>query len=82
MTQWNLVITDDTDRHVRSYLARTGGTNADLSKFVDRAVRQRIFWETVEKKRSGIAINTCRPRLFRAPPTKRSPALVRGRETG
>ena len=48
MTQWNLVITDDTDRHVRSYLARTGGTNADLSKFVDRAVRQRIFWETVE----------------------------------
>ena len=48
MTQWNLAITDDTDRHVRSYLARTGGTKADLSNFVDRAVRQRIFWETVE----------------------------------
>ena len=48
MTRWNLVIADDTDRHVRSYLARTGGRKGDLSRFVDRAVRQAIFWETVE----------------------------------
>ena len=48
MTRWNLVITDETDRHVRSYLARTGGKKGDLSRFVDRAVRQAIFWETVE----------------------------------
>lgn len=58
MTLWNLVITDDTDRSVRSYLARTGGTKGDLtsaspgtamlSKFVERAVRQAIFWGTVE----------------------------------
>ena len=48
MTRWNLVIADETDRHVRSYLARTGGKKGDLSRFVDRAVRQAIFWETVE----------------------------------
>lgn len=48
MTRWNLVITDDTDRSVRSYLARTGRTKGDLSKFVERAVRQAIFWGTVE----------------------------------
>ena len=48
MTRWNLVISDDTNHRVRSYLARTGGKKGDLSRFVDRAVRQAIFWETVE----------------------------------
>ena len=48
MTRWNLVISDDTNHRVRSYLARTGGKKEDLSRFVDRAVRQAIFWETVE----------------------------------
>ena len=48
MTRWNLVISDDTDRSVRGYLARTGGKKGDLSRFVDRAVRQAIFWETLE----------------------------------
>ena len=51
MTRWDLVIADDTDRHVRSYLARTGGRKGDLSRFVDRAVRQAIFRETVESIR-------------------------------
>ena len=48
MTRWNLVIADETDRHVRSYLARTGGKKDDLSRFVDRTVRQAIFCETIE----------------------------------
>ena len=48
MTRWNLVISDDTNRAVRSYLARTGGKKGDLSRFVDRAVRQAIFWEALE----------------------------------
>lgn len=33
---------------VRSYLARTGGKRGDLSRFGARAVRQAIFWETVD----------------------------------
>ena len=51
MARWNLVISDDTNRRVRSYLARTRGKKGDLSKFVDRAVRRAIFWETVESIR-------------------------------
>ena len=48
MAQWNVVVSEDTDRTVRSHLARIGGGKGDLSRFVDRAVRQAIFWETVE----------------------------------
>lgn len=48
MARWNLVIPEETDRSVRSYLARTGGENGDLSEYVDRAVRQAVFWDTVE----------------------------------
>ena len=48
MARWNVVISEDTDRTVRGYLARTAGKKGDLSRFVDRAVRQAIFWETVE----------------------------------
>lgn len=47
MTTWNLTISEETDRSVRSYLARKGVSEADLSQFVDRAVRQTVFWETV-----------------------------------
>jgi hypothetical protein len=43
MTRWNLVIPDRTDRAVRRYLARSGGKKGDLSRFVDEAVRQRVF---------------------------------------
>ena len=48
MARWNVVVSEDTDRTVRSYLARTSGGNGDLSRFVDRAVRQAVFRETVE----------------------------------
>ena len=46
--RWSLVVSEETDRSLRSYLARTGGRKGDLSRFVDRAVRQAIFWETLE----------------------------------
>ena len=46
--RWSLVVSDATDRSLRTYLARTGGRKGDLSRFVDRAVRQAIFWETLE----------------------------------
>lgn len=48
MTRWNVVIPEKTDRRVRRYLARTGGKKGDLSKFVNRAVSQAIFWETLD----------------------------------
>lgn len=49
MTQrWNVTIRDETDRLVRSHLARRGFKKGDLSKFVDRALRRTVFWETVD----------------------------------
>ena len=49
MTRWNLSIPDKTDRAVRTYLARTGGKKGDLSRFVDEAVRRRVFDLTVRE---------------------------------
>jgi hypothetical protein len=49
MTEWNITIPDETDRSVRQYLQRAGGKAGDLSAFVDRAVQQAIFWETVKE---------------------------------
>jgi len=49
MAQWTLNIPDETDRSVRMYLERTGGSESDLSAFVDRIVRREVFWNTVRK---------------------------------
>ena len=47
MTRWNLSIPEQTDRAVRTFLARTGGKKGDLSRFVDEAVRRRVLDLTV-----------------------------------
>jgi hypothetical protein len=49
MTRWNLTISEKTDRAVRLYLAKTGGRKGDLSRFVDDAVRRRVFDLTVRR---------------------------------
>ena len=49
MTRWNLSIPDETDRTVRTYLARTGMKKGSLSAFVDEAVRSRVFELTVQR---------------------------------
>ena len=49
MTRWNLSISEETDRAVRTFLARTGGKKGDLSRFVDEAVRRRVLDLTVRR---------------------------------
>ena len=49
MTRWNLSISEQTDRAVRSFLAHTGGKKGDLSRFVDEAVRRRVLDLTVRQ---------------------------------
>ena len=49
MTRWNLIVSEKTDRTVRTYLARTGGKKGDLSRFVDDAVRRRVLDLTVRQ---------------------------------
>ena len=41
--RWSVVVREDTDRALRSYLAATGGRKGDLSRFVDEAVLARLF---------------------------------------
>ena len=48
MNRWTLVIPEETDRIVRTHIARHGGKKGDLSKFVDRAVRKEVFRQTVK----------------------------------
>lgn len=47
MTRWNLSIPEETDRAVRSFIARKGGKKGDLSKFANDAVRREIIRQTV-----------------------------------
>ena len=47
-TRWTVVVPEDTDRALRSYLARKGTKKGDLSRFVDEAVLSRLFELTVE----------------------------------
>lgn len=49
MTRWNLSISEETDRMVRSHLARIGLKKGDLSKFVDDAVRTEVLRRTVQE---------------------------------
>ena len=49
MTRWNLSVSEQTDRAVRTFLARTGGKKGDLSRFVDEAVRRRVLDLTVRQ---------------------------------
>ena len=75
MARWNVVISEGTDRTVRNSLARTGGRKDGLSRFVDRAVRQAIFWETVEtiqERNRRLSARRLRPS-----PTKPWPKSVR-----
>ncbi|MDE0155948.1 MAG: hypothetical protein OXS28_10120 [Gammaproteobacteria bacterium] len=49
MVRWNITIPEETDRMVRAFLARNGGKKGDLSRFVDEAVRRRVFELTVQQ---------------------------------
>jgi Ribbon-helix-helix domain len=53
--RWNIKISKDTDIAVRSFLARAGFKKGDLSKFVEEAVRWRVFDQTLGEIRPRFA---------------------------
>lgn len=53
--RWNIQVSADTDRAVRSYLAQTGMKKDGLSKFVEEAVQWRVFRITVDRAREAAA---------------------------
>lgn len=53
--RWNIKISKDTDIAVRSFLSRSGFKKGDLSKFVEQAVRWRVFDQTLTEARQEFA---------------------------
>lgn len=54
-TRWTVSVSRDTDIAVRSFLAQRGMKKGDLSKFIEEAVRWRVFDQTLTDVRSKFA---------------------------
>ena len=50
--RWTVKVSKDTDVSVRSFLARKGMKKGDLSKFIEEAVRRRVFDQTVAETKA------------------------------
>jgi hypothetical protein len=53
--RWNIKVSRETDLSLRTFLGAQGMKKGDLSKFIEDAVRWRVFHETVQdiKTRNG-----------------------------
>jgi len=47
--RWNIKVSKETDLTLRTYLGARGMKKGDLSKFIEEAVRWRIFNRTVQE---------------------------------
>ncbi len=54
-TRWTVTVSKDTDIAVRSLLAQRGLKKGDLSKFIEEAVKWRVFDQTLAETRAGFA---------------------------
>jgi len=54
-TRWNVSVSKDTDNALRRFLAQRGMKKGDLSKFVEDAVKWRVFEHTLAEARSKFA---------------------------
>jgi hypothetical protein len=46
--RWNIKVSKETDLTLRTYLGSRGMKKGDLSKFIEEAVRWRVFHRTVQ----------------------------------
>ena len=46
--RWNIKVSRETDLTLRTYLGALGAKKGDLSKFIEEAVRWRVFHRTVQ----------------------------------
>ena len=53
--RWTVSVSKETDIAVRSFLAQRGMKKGDLSKFIEEAVRWRVFEQTLAETRSRFA---------------------------
>ncbi len=54
-TRWTVSVSKETDITVRTFLAQRGMKNGDLSKFIEDAVKWRVFDQTLADVRSKFA---------------------------
>ncbi len=55
MTRWTVSVSKATDISVRSFLAQRGMKKGDLSKFIEDAVKWRVFDQTLGEIRGKFA---------------------------
>ena len=55
VTRWTVSVSKDTDITVRSFLARRGMKKGDLSKFIEEAVKWRVYDQTLAEARGKFA---------------------------
>lgn len=55
MTRWTVSVSKNTDIAVRSLLAQRGMKKGDLSKFIEEAVKWRVFDQTIAETRAQFA---------------------------
>jgi len=57
--RWNVAVSAETDRALRMLLAgRGGGRKGDLSRFIEEAVRVRVFEETAQEIKAHNTLTT------------------------
>jgi hypothetical protein len=54
-TRWTVIVSKHTDVLLRSFLAQRGMKKGDLSRFVEEAVKWRVFDQTVAEAREKFA---------------------------
>ena len=54
-TRWTLTVSKETDIALRSLLAQRGLKKGDLSKFIEDAVKWRVFDQTIGEARGAFA---------------------------
>jgi hypothetical protein len=52
MVRWNLKVSKETDLALRTYLGSHGMKKGALSKFIEDAVRWRVFHQTVQEMKA------------------------------
>jgi hypothetical protein len=55
MTRWTVMVSKKTDIALRSFLAQRGLKKGDLSKFIEEAVKWRVFDQTLAETREKFA---------------------------
>lgn len=54
-TRWTVSVSKDTDTSLRCFLAQRGMKKGDISKFIEEAVKWRVFEQTLVETREHVA---------------------------